>query len=308
MENIYDFPYKEENIYYLSDMEENGYYLSDKEENINDLSDKDWKKLCQEIKPLSYIEKVKILYDRFGFVKGKVKRIIEEKEYEISLFVATPEEDLQRWEYYVEQKAKAYCKDWMDNNASGMDRAEDRTRTIEVLLNDIQNELKVKDDLKWGYKYGIKKTGLGSLELERFNIVSLMTGVARGLGLYYAELELKRLQEDSKEEEIKEDFPNLDLLTNRQKLTLAMELGLIGHLRREFDWVNHKKSNLGNLLCLLFGINLNSESAYAMIKEITKMDSGDPNRSPINSKNLKATHKQLAALGFNTKDLKRVKK
>ena len=307
MEDIYDYPW-EKNLYYLSNEVQNTWYLCDKEETLYDLSDKDWKKLCQYIKKLSYIDRVKILYDRFGFITGKVKRIIKEKESEISLFVATPEEDLQRWEYYVEQKAKAYCKVWMANNASGMDRAEDRTRTIEVLLNDIQNEVMLKSDYKFGYKYGIKKTGLDSLDLNGFNIVSVMTGVGEGLGLYYAELELKKLQEDSKEEEIKEDFPNLDLLTNRQKLTLAMELGLIGHLRREFDWVNHKKSNLGNLLCLLFGINLNSESAGALIKDITKMDSGDPTKSPINSKNLEATHKQLAALGFNTEDLKRLRK
>lgn len=275
---------------------------------INDYSDKQFIELIKELnRQDTYPEKVKFFYDKTERFKGE-RRTIKNKEYSFSLLPQTKEEKLIWWEYFVERRALEYSKVWMNKNASGVNKAEDRTRTIGVLLNDIQNEVKGNDGLKRGYEYGIKKTGLDSINLESFDVNSFMSEIGKGLGLYYAELELKKLQEEKKEEEIKEDFPNLDLLTNRQKLTLVSELGLIYYLRMEFDWVKYKKSNLGNLLCLLFGINLNSESADAMIKDINKMDSADPTRSPINSKNLEATHKQLVALGFNTKDLKRVKK
>lgn len=277
--------------------------------NINDYSDNEFIALVKELnKKSTYLEKLEFVYSKFKKVKGEDTRQIDGKEYIFTIKPNNNEEALTRWQYFVEQRALEYCKVWLDKNASGMVKAENRTRTIEVLLNDIKDELKGNNDLRWGYKYGIKKTGLDSLNLVSIHTETMMAEIGKGLGLYYAELELNKLQEENKEEEIKEDFPNLDLLTDRQKLTLAKELGLIYYLRMEFDWVNHKKSNLGNLLCLLFGINLNSEKAEAMIKDITKMDSSDGTKSPINSKNLETIRKQLAVLGFNTKDLQKVKK
>lgn len=275
---------------------------------INDYSDEDFLELVKELNiQENYLDKVKFFYGKNDRYKGE-KRTIMNIEYSFSLLPQTQEEKLIWWEYFVEQRALEYCKVWMDKNASEMDIVDDRNRTIEVLLKDIQDEVNGKKDRIRGYNYGIKKTGLDSLNLESFNVDSFMSEIGKGLGLYYAELKLKKLQEESKEVEIKEDFPNLELLTNRQKLTLAKELGVISHLRNEFNWVSHKKSNLGNLLCLLFGINLNSKDADDIKKDITKMDSGDPTRSPINSKNIEAIHKQLHVLGFNPKDLEKVRK
>jgi hypothetical protein len=287
MEDIYDYPW-EKNMRYLSDEAQNTWYLCDKEEILYDLSDKDWEKLCQDIKKLSYIEKVKILYDRFGFIAGKVKRIIKEKEYEISLYRATPEEDLQRWEYYVEQKAKAYCKVWMDMNASGINKAEDRDRAIEVLLNDIQNEVMANSDKNFGYKYGIKKAGLDSLDLyelylDGFNIVSVMTGVGEGLGLYYAELELKRLQESDKEEQsilnIETDF------TIGYRLVLLEKIGILEHLKEKYDLPFNQPTKMVRLLAEIMGVKKSSpeyKSFNIYVKMLLNGEDGPKNKTSKN--------------------------
>ena len=240
---------------------------------ITEYSDKEFMALVKELnRQETYLEKVKLFYDKTGRSRG-YKRVIKDKEYTFSVKPKNEEEQLIFWEYFVEQRAKEYCREWMNKNASGMDRAEDRTRIIDVLLNDIQNDVMGNNDLKWGYKYGIKKTGLESLNLDGIYVESVLLGVGKGLGLYYAELELKKVGEESKEEEfvlnIKTGF------SEGYRLVLMEELGIIEYLKTRSEIPFNEPGRLIRVLGELMGIDVSPQKNRSFVASVKHLLSGN---------------------------------
>jgi hypothetical protein len=184
----------------------------------------------------------------------------------------------------------------MNKNASGIDRAENRTRTIEVLLNDIQDELKGNNDHRWGYKYGIKKTGLDSLNLVSHEIDSMMAGIGKGLGLYYAELKLKRLQKDNSEEEIildvKGDF-NIGY-----KLVLLEQLGFIKYIESNFD-VMYQKGKVVKLLGELLGVDVSNGKNPSFKASVNYLIDKNEKQGPSNKKSRDKVNGFLQSIGMS---------
>jgi hypothetical protein len=278
-------------------------------ENIDNLSDKAWKELAIQLSSISYIERIKILYDRFNIICGNEKRIIGKKEFVISATPGSPEENLQRWEYYVEQEGMKFSQIWIHKRLKNLEKTPDKTKAIQKFLVEIKSEIDIDIRVRRGYDYAESR-----IEMEFVNNGPLTTNHTHifkewimGFGLYYADLEFQNMQREVVEETVEALIPKMDILTDRQRIALAEVLGLITFLRSD-NWFTNKKSNLSNVLCLLFGINLQSERAENIKKDITKMDAADPGKSPINTKNIEAVYNQLSAIGFNVEDLRKLKK
>ena len=264
---------------------------------INDYSDNEFIALVKELnKKFTYLQKVEFVYSKFKKVKGQDKRIIDGKEYVFTIKPNCKEEDLTRWKYFVEQKALEYCEEWMDKNASGMDRAENRTLTIEVLLNDIQDELnKGNNDLRWGYKYGIKKAGLDCFNDDSFIKESMMAGIGKGLGLYYAELELKKLQKDNSEEEIILDVKG-DFKIN-YKLVLLEQLGFIKYIESNFDVIN-QKAKVVKLLAELLGVDVSNGKNASFRASVNYLIGKNEKQGPSNKKSRDEVNGFLQSIGM----------
>jgi hypothetical protein len=264
---------------------------------INDYSDNEFIALVKELNSKStYLQKAEFVYSKFRKVKGYDKRQIDGKEYIFTIKPNSEEESLTRWEYFVEQRALEYCEVWMKNNASGMDRVEDMTRTIEVLLNDIEDELKGNNYRKLGYKYGIKKTGLDSLNLESSEVDSFMAEIGKGLGLYYAELKLKRLQKDNSEEEIildvKGDF-NIGY-----KLVLLEQLGFIKYIESNFD-VMYQKGKVVKLLGELLGVDVSNGKNTSFKASVNYLIDKNEKQGPSNKKSRDKVNGFLQSIGMS---------
>lgn len=264
---------------------------------INDYSDKQFIELIKELnRQDTYPEKVKFFYDKTERFKGE-RRTIKNKEYSFSLLPQTKEEKLIWWEYFVERRALEYSKVWMDKNASGVNKAEDRTRTLGVLLNDIQNEVKGNDGLKRGYEYGIKKTGFDSINLESFDVNSFMSEIGKGLGLYYAELELKKLQEESKEEksvlDIKIEY------TDGYRLVLLEQLGIIEHLMTKYKIPNNQPILLTKLLGEIMGVDIASPKNKKFRPYVKNILSNNEKKGPKNPTSTKEVNAFLTKLGIH---------
>jgi len=264
---------------------------------INDYSDNEFIALVKELnKKSTFLQKVEFVYSKFGKVKGKDTRLIDGKDYIFTIKPNSREENLIRWEYFVEQRALEYCEVWMKNNASGMDRVEDMTRTIEVLLNDIEDELKGNNYRKLGYKYGIKKTGLDSLNLESSEVDSFMAEIGKGLGLYYAELKLKRLQKDNSEEEIildvKGDF-NIGY-----KLVLLEQLGFIKYIESNFD-VMYQKGKVVKLLGELLGVDVSNGKNPSFKASVNYLIDKNEKQGPSNKKSRDKVNGFLQSIGMS---------
>lgn len=264
---------------------------------IDDYSDNEFIALVKELnKQDTYLEKVKFFYDKTQRYKGE-KRTIKDKEYSFSLLPQTQEEKLIWWEYFLERRALKYCEGWLDDNASGMDRVEDRNRTIGVLLDDIKGKVNDNDDHKRGYEYGIKKTGLDSINFESFEIESIMAETGKGLGLYYAELELNKLEGKSKEEEfvlnIKTDF------SEGYRLVLMEELGIIEYLKKRCEIPFNEPGRLIKVLGELMGIDVSPQKNTSFVASAKHLLNGDvEGKGPSNPKSRRAVAAFLTKLNI----------
>jgi hypothetical protein len=188
----------------------------------------------------------------------------------------------------------------MNKNASGMDRAEDRTRIIDVLLNDIQNEVMSNNDLKWGHKYGIKKTGLQSLNLDGILVESFLLGVWKGLGLYYAELELKRLKEDTIEDD---SILNIESkLTPRNQLALIKSLGILEHLSSRYNIVN-EPTKLVKLVAEILGVDISNGKNPSFVADLNYLIRGNEMKGPSSKAAKKKIEGLLHSIGLTRVDL-----
>ena len=277
-------------------------------ENLNNLSDKAWKELANELNALQYQERIKILYDRFDIIRGSEARTIGKKDYVISATPIDTEENLQRWDYYLEQKAQHFCSKWIEVNLKNLDKAPEKRDAIKKHLENIGVMVSQNIEIQRGYDYAITRSGLEWVNTGHisFNCQPTLNLWSRGLGCYYVEVNLRNQQEILPENDLL-DLPIIATLTDKQRLVLAHELGIIHHLR-SVDWFNHKKRNLSNILCLLFGIDPKSANADKIFEDIKKIDAGDVTRSPINAKNTAVIKNNLSALGLSLKDIENLKK
>lgn len=276
--------------------------------NISDLSDKEWKELANELSSLQYQEKIKILYDRFNIIWGSEARTIAKKEYVISATPLDNNENLQRWEYYLDQKAQEFYSKWIEVNLKNLDKAPEKANAIKKHLENIRVMVSENIEIQRGYDYAITRSGLEWVNNGHisYNYQPTLNLWARGLGCYYVEVDLKKRQEIQAETDLL-DLSIISSLTDKQRLVLAHELGIIHHLR-SVEWFNHKKRNLSTVLCLLFGIDPKSATAENILEDIKKIDAGDVTRSPINAKNTTIIKNCLSALGLNLKDIDNLKK
>lgn len=264
-------------------------------ENINELSDKDWKKLCLEIKPLSYIEKVRILYDRFGLIWGKDKRIINKKEHEISLTPETPEENLQRWEYYVEQKAQDYCRKWTDSKLKNLDKVADKGKAITQLREGLIKEVKGNYKFEQGYNSGITQTGLDWINGGAItnDLRPQLNDWAKGLGLYYAEGRLNEIKGKTAEDD---DILNVEGdFSIGYRLVLAEQVGILEHLMRKYKIPINQPTKLAKLLGEIMGIDISSEKNKLFIPYVKNILADNQKAGPKNPTSLSEVN------GFLTK-------
>lgn len=271
---------------------------------IDDCSDKEFMTLVKELNSQeTYLEKVKFFYEKTGRFRG-YKRTIMDKEYSFSVKTQDDGEQLIFWQYFVEQRAKAYCKVWMDKNAFGMDMAEDKTRTIGILLYDIENEVMGNNDLKWGYNYGIKKTGLHSINLDVLNIESLMAAIGKGLGLYYAELELEKLKHESVDEE-----SILDIKTNFSegyRLVLLEELGIISYIMDRYEIPSNQPTKLSKVLAEIMGIDTTSARNRSFLSSVKHLLNKDEEKGPSNQTSRRQVEAFLTKIGIHfNKEMKK---
>lgn len=272
------------------------------------IQDKEFKQLEQKLNKLSYIDKIKFMYETYGVIRGTDKRIISKKEYVISLTPSNQIENIERWQFYVEQEALKYCNEWLDKKLKNINKIPNKLIVIKHLHEGIIQEVKSSAGLKRGYTYGLTQEQMdwvneGSITND---LRPILQEWIKGLGLFYVDCELQKYKYDLSEDPL-EDLPRLEQLSNREKLVLFNELGIISHLRSSI-WFNLKKRNLLSVLCLLIGIDINSESANKLYDDLKKMDAGDKSKSPINKKNIEKVHKYLNALGLTQKELRELKK
>lgn len=265
--------------------------------------------LCNKLKKLTYEDQIKVIYQEYGYIRGEYLRTIKGKDYVITLLPKTPEENLIRWEYYLEQEAQKWSTRWIEPKTINLNRSPDIEKAIQLLLAENQQGVNSSYLIKRGYEYGFTRSSLGWLNKSplAYDHRETLRDMIRGLGMFYVEQRLKEMLPASEPEEVESDLPMMDSLSDKQRIVLAHELGIIQHLR-SIDWFNHKKRNLSNVLCLLFGIDLNTATAESILEDIKKMDAGDPTKSPINDKNTGKVKSYLSALGMNLKDIEKLKK
>lgn len=274
--------------------------------NILSLSKTEFKELAIKLSDLTYIERIRILFDEYGEIRGETKLNISKKEYIISTKPQTEEENLQRWKYFLEKKSDLYFTDWQEKNITILNKSDDPNKAITHLLNKIKADVHSNHLIKNGYEYGFFPSSLDWINAVSisFDHQAELSNWAKGYSLYKAERLLKKVYDN--EPEVGDEIPSLGLLSIRAKITLAYKLGIIEHLEK-FNVLNSPKT-LSLTLSLLFGINQKSADYENLHNNIKKLKAGDSSKSPINTKNIRDIENKLREIGFNSIDLRQLKK
>jgi hypothetical protein len=123
-----------------------------------------------------------------------------------------------------------------------------------------------------------------------------MAEIGKGLGLYYAELKLKRLQKDNSEEEIildvKGDF-NIGY-----KLVLLEQLGFIKYIESNFD-VMYQKGKVVKLLGELLGVDVSNGKNTSFKASVNYLIDKNEKQGPSNKKSRDKVNGFLQSIGMS---------
>jgi hypothetical protein len=277
-------------------------------ENINDISNKQFKELSMELSKMSYIEGVSMIYERFRVIRGIEKRQIGKKQYTISVTPNTANENLQRWEYYLEQKSNEFILEWKDLNLKNIDKTPDKITAISKHIENIKEIILSNKDIKNGYNYAITRAGLEWVNSGHlsFDFQSILCNWAKGLGCYFIEQELITLKDSTTEGSII-DFLDLEQLDHKQKLVLVHELGIISYIEQKFD-LGSDRVRVARILALMFGINNKTETFLKFYDSVRKLYAKDVTKGPLNKKNLDLINGQLTLIGVQLNNKPHTKK
>lgn len=271
--------------------------------------------MVHEAGQLSYFEKVKLGFEKFGTVKGEESRDIEGTTYQFSLAPSSKEEQLARWHFYIERKSEIEYNKRIANYESQIESALEPKQAINSIIEEIENTyFKTKENPLKNYPNipGINimvpnyiYVGMECLKLgkplnsyfqssgeptEVINILNDDKGwfnkLAIGQALYKIQLklkdELKELEEDSEKS-------NSDEWNYRNKLALLHVIGVINYLKGEHNLGNENKKFAELLKPILGESNPN---------EIGKL-LNDDSKSPLNPKAMERIKKHLSNLGLS---------
>ncbi len=287
-------------------------YIPPSMQAIESLSHNEFLALFQEFIKLSYEERVKLIFHKYGYIRGVAKKIINDTVYEISLLPETHEQNQYKWEFYIKEKAIEFCRKWIDPKIKNLDKNENRVGVIKFLQAKLEKELEFKTSHRdKGYLYGVTNSSFDWLKDMPLGhdprISPFFSDWHDGLGYYLIEKELGQMIIEEEIEDSEESVPYLDKLTFREKLTLANELGIIDFLEESYDLKSNRKQ-LAHILSMLFGINNKSVDFDKLYDSIKKMKAGDQSKSPINQKNITSVRNQLSSIGISLKNSKGNKK
>lgn len=263
-------------------------------ENINNLSDEQWKELVNKFRGISYDERIRILYDRFDVIRGSETRTIGKKTYVIT---ATPEdqsENYVRWEYYLEKKSQEFYSKWIEVNLKNLDKTPDKKKAIKKHLENLSEMVSKNPEAKKGYDYAITRSGLGwvnNADLS-FDCRATLNHWARGLGYYYAETELKKMQDEIEEEksilDIKTDF------TPGYRLVLLEQLGIIDFLQSKYNTLN-EPGKIVKVLAEVMGMDASKKNFYDMAYHCIR---GNTEKGPSTKRAKDRVDKFIAEVGL----------
>lgn len=246
----------------------------------------------------TYLDKVKFVYCKFRNIKGKESRVINEKEYVFTIQPTTNEENLIRWEYYIDEESKIKSQEWLEPQIKNLDKSPDKSKAINFILEEISEIISSQSDIKRGYKYGTKKNELNWIKDSALdlNFSHIISPFITGLSFYYSEQKINALKEEPLLEQ-EDILPNLNILNYNQKLALAYELGIIQFLVNNFE-IESSRVRLARVLGIMFGIELNSKTFTNFYDSVRKLYAEDPSKGPLNEKNLDAVRGQLSLIGI----------
>ena len=250
-------------------------------EKINELPPVAFKKLSIELGKLPYIDRIKVLYQRFGEIHGKKTVSVRNKEYTISTDANTNEENLERWKYYLEEKAREWHLKFKTDRMANIDEAPDKARAANILLEEIESAIKSNYIMKRGHDYAITRSGLDWINkspLSEDHSERLFDWY-RGLGYYYVEEELKKFQGDKFEEDAildtKADF------SVGYRLVLLVELGIIKHLQGSYD-VQNQPVKIVKVLAEILGIDVSNGKNRSFVASVNHLLNNNIEQGPLN--------------------------
>lgn len=122
---------------------------------LGQYSDQEFIELVNEAGQLSYLEKVKLGFERFGTVQGEESRDIEGVTYQFSLAPSTKDEQLLRWEYYLESETEKLIEKLLPEYLSRFEKAYDKKKAVDEIIEELDIEYFKNEDRKRTYFFSL---------------------------------------------------------------------------------------------------------------------------------------------------------
>lgn len=269
---------------------------------LGQYSDQEFIDLVHEAGQLSYLEKVKLGFEKFATVRGEESRVIDGKTYVFSLNPRDREENHCRWKFFFDWYVQSNFNLIIEDINEKIDAAIYKKETIEIFIEKHKAERRV-GKMELGYR--IFALGHDLLDINIFNLFMDLKidhsddirflGDGFVSGQVEKELEARLEQFDAPKGLNLDEPVEINELNTSQKIALLYELGILDNLLAHTK--NGNKSNLSKLLIPLLGIRNNEKESFTATLGFTLNETS--NKSSVNPTSIKKIKSLLIISGID---------
>lgn len=268
---------------------------------LGQYSDQEFIELVNEAGQLSYLEKVKLGFERFGTVRGEESRDIEGETFVFSLAPRNRVENHSRWRFYFDWYVQSFFTLTIEDIKEKIDAAKYKKETIIHFISEHKQE---RSDGKMELGYRIFAYGHDLLDIHLFNLFIDLnidhSDNIRFLGDGFVsgkvEKELESMLEQFDEPkglDLDEQVENNEL-NDSQKIALLYEIGILDMLLDNSK--DRNISKLSTLLITLLSIKSKKESFLATLKSTIYKTVG---KTSVNPRSIEKIKSILILSGIN---------